>query len=173
MVVPVVAAVLEAVLVWLAVAYLGARSHSARAVLNRLERAGGRWSVDTGRFTETWNPAGDAGGRVTGKGRATYWVDESGLINLLFEPPAGQSRQLTGPRPVLPHRKHARAMLALSIAVALAGIAVGATLGYQRSGTGTADRLNGATFGGLAGLLVAWVDWPVIAALAVRRARAC
>jgi hypothetical protein len=171
-VVPVVAAVLDAVLVWLAVTCLGARIHSARGVLKRLDRPGGRWSFDTGRFTETWNPAGDeAGGRVADKGRATYWVDDSGLIHLLFEPLDGPPRSLSGPRPVLAPRGHARAVIALSIAVALAALATGGTMGYLAGGVD--DRLNPTMFGALVGLVVAWVDWPVIAALAFRRTRVC
>lgn len=172
MVVPVVAATLDGALVWLAVSRLGARVHSAHGVLARLDRSGGRWSVDTGRFTETWNPAGEQiADRVSGKGRATYWIDESGLIHLLFEPLDGPPRTLIGPRPVLGHRWQARAVIALSIVVALAALAVGGTLGYLAGGVG--GRLNGTMFGALVGMFVAWVDWPVIAQLTFRRAPVC
>jgi hypothetical protein len=170
-VVPLVAAALEGALAWLAVTRLGARVHSPRGVLNRLDRSDGRWSVNTGRFTQTWNPADEAGGRVTGKGRATYWIDDSGLIHLLFEPLDGPPRTLVGPRPALEHRGRVRAVIALSIAVALAALATGGTMGYLAGGID--DRFNGTMFGALIGLIVAWVDWPVIAALAFRRTRAC
>jgi hypothetical protein len=171
-IVPVVAGAFEAGLVWLAMTRLGARIHSARGVLKRLDRAGGRWSVDTGRFTETWNPAGDdAGGRVTGKGRATDWADDSGLIHLLFEPLGSTPRTLIGPRPAAPRRGHARAVIALSIVVALAALATGGTLGYLAGGVD--HRFNGTMMGALTGLFVAWVDWPVITQLTFRRTRTC
>lgn len=169
-IVPIVAA-FEGALAWVAVSRLGVRVHSARGVLKRLDESNCRWSVDTGRFTQTWNPAGDeAGGRVAGKGRATYWIDDSGLIHLLFEPVEGPARTIVGPRPAPAHHGQARAVIALSIVVALWALAVGGTLGYLAGGVD--DRFNPTMFGALVGLFVAWVDWPVIAGLAFRRTRA-
>ncbi len=165
-VVPVVAAAFEGVLAWLAVTRLGARVHTARGVLKRLDESNGKWSVDTGRFTETWNPAADeSGGRVTGKGRATYSIDDSGQIHLLFEPLDGPPRTLTGPRPALVHTRACpgrdrplRSSLPFCRSWPRAE-----PLGYLAGGID--DRFNGTMFGALVGLFVAWVDWPVIAEL--------
>jgi hypothetical protein len=163
-------AVLEVVLAVLAVVFLGARVHSARTVMKRLEARGGRWSVETGRLTRTWNPAG-AGiqSRLSGRARATYWIDDSGLVQLLFEPVDGPSRRLVGPRPIFPPRSQTWAAAALSIAVAALALGTGGTAGYLASAP--ADRFNGLMFGALVGLSVAWFDWPVIAGLTFRRTR--
>jgi hypothetical protein len=146
-----------------------ARTVSAEAIMRRLNRSGGKCSLRSGWLSKTWNPDRTVGDwAVTGKGKATYWLDDTGMVHLLFEPGGGAPRHLVGPRPTPTTWRKAIPVLVTVCTARAVALVSGGGIGYLL--TPPADRATGVLTGAFIGLLAAWNAWPIVAALAYNRA---
>lgn len=135
---------------------MGVRVVSPNAVLRRLELAGNEYSFRMTWLTSAWNPAGSSLDLfVMGKGHATYWLDEAGMVHLRYQPVDGGERHLTGPKPPYAPKQRVARIAAIGMAAAMAAlIAGGAFIGFYATSPASGQRGDGAAVGAIAAVAV-------------------
>jgi hypothetical protein len=107
----------------------------------------------------TWNPAKPTvAGRVFASGRATYTLDEGGIVHLQVQPKKGPEHDFSGPLPDVhelesPRTERLRRLGRLVSVAFVATLGVGFAIGYFVAGGAAGSRLAW----GLLGLGVAWL----------------
>jgi hypothetical protein len=108
----------------------------------------------------TWNPARPTvAGRVFASGKATYTLDEGGIVHLHVRPKKGPEHDFSGPLPDVhesPRAERIRMVRRLVSVAFVATLGGGFAIGYLVSGGAAGSKLTW----GLLGLGVAWsVVW--------------
>lgn len=113
---------------------------------------------------ETWNPEKPLapGQGVSGPGRATYWLDESGVVHLTFSPKVGPERHYSGPLPETllpgsPKARRSRNLLRVVVGSYLLLLLAGFMVGYFFSHGSSGHRWITGGIGVGISMILGWV----------------